>query len=103
MTFIVASGVTSRTLTPVPPVVRIKSFWQRSLKLINCETISFSSSAITVTPVTLYPCSDIIFSINGPLSSFLCPILALSLNVNTATRILESLFSMTSTVSPTQM
>ena len=44
-----------------------------------------------------------IFSINGPLSSFLCPVLALSLNVNTATRILESLFSMTSTVSPTQI
>src|SRR5699024_1976281 len=77
-TLIVASGVTSLLLKPVPPVVSIKSSFLLSEKSINFSSIcSFSSGIISQTS-TLHSFFSNISLLTLPLKSSLSPLLPLS-------------------------
>jgi hypothetical protein len=83
-TVMVASGVTSRGETPVPPVVRIRSNSPQSAHSVSFSAISRSSSGmIPLRPVST-PCAANHVERAGPLASALSPLEPLSLNVKIA-------------------
>jgi len=82
----VASGVTSRGETPVPPVVRIRSKLPLSAHSMSFSEIITASSGITSVNVTVTPRSSSHPLRAGPLPSALSPVEHRSLRVNMAAR-----------------
>src|SRR5439155_18487980 len=88
---LVASGVTSRCDSPVPPVVRIKSFSPLFTKRSSSPPIWVASSGTRCLPATFHPSSVTRASRAGPDWSTRVPAKVESLTVTTATLMLASI------------
>src|SRR5262249_20677553 len=89
----VASGVTSRKATPVPPVVKIAETCPPSASVARRAPISDTSSGITSITVTCQPSCSRRSRTDGPERSERDPALTESLMVRTAALGMGSLFA----------
>src|SRR5712692_10861320 len=93
ITALVASGVTSRGASPVPPVVRIRFTWCSSLHSRSIPSINSRSSGIIAPALMMvWGICVTIARIVSPLVSWRAPAAPLSLMVNTPTVIILFLF-----------